>query len=199
MLTERDGKIMSWLREYKAITVNQATHIFFSGCYEGCRRRLKQLSDNNILKSYNLYEMKDKIYYLEKRIKYHDIVVRDLIKEICKRGGEIWRFKTNPYYMNGDIIPDAFIEFKLNNNLYFILLEVDATHFTSAEKMQRYEKLYKTMELQNQCYGVFPLLLIARPTLNDVRYNSKNFDVIYTDMKYSNLDKFLFNIPLRSL
>ena len=192
MLTNRDRQVLKWIEDYKAISVTQATELLFNGTYESCRRRLKQLEDMELLKSYISQFSREKIYYQEKKLKDHELLVYDFLKVIKKEGAEIKTIKIQPQYLKGLIRPDAYIEFIYENNLYFIILEVDYTHYTSNIKMQLYEKLYKEGTLQKQCYGTFPIVIISRPTLNDVRYNSSNFDVIYTNLHYNNLQSFLF-------
>ncbi|MCS6110355.1 hypothetical protein FDB55_06665 [Clostridium botulinum] len=192
MLTERDRQVLKWIEDYKSISVPQATELFFNGTYESCRRRLKQLEDMELLKSYISQFSREKVYYQEKKLKDHELLVYDFLKVVKKKGGEIRQIKLQPQYLKGLIRPDAYIEFTLENNLYFIILEVDYTHYTSNIKMQLYEKLYREGTLQKQCYGTFPIVIISRPSLNDVRYNSSNFDVIYTDLHYNNLHSFLF-------
>lgn len=192
MLTERDRQVLRWIEDYKAISVPQATELFFNGIYESCRRRLKQLEDMELLKSYISQFSREKIYYQEKKLKDHELLVYDFLKVIKKEGAEIKSIKIQPQYLKGLIRSDAYIECIYEKNLYFIILEVDYTHYTSNIKMQLYEKLYKEGTLQKQCYGTFPIVIISRPTLNDVRYNSSNFDVIYTDLHYNNLQSFLF-------
>lgn len=193
MLTERDKTILTWIEKHKAISVNQCTEIFFNHNYEGCRRRLKQLESMELLKSYVSKFKNEKIYYQEKKLRDHDLLIYDFIKVICKNEGCYFLdMKTQPYYLKGLIRPDAFITFRKNNTVYFILLEVDYTHFTNNIKMQLYEKLCKSGQVQEECMGEFPIVIISRPSLSDVRYNSSNFKVIYTDLSYSNIDNFLF-------
>lgn len=187
MITQRDREILTWIQDYKSITVSQCTELFFNGNYEGCRRRLKQLEDVELLKSYITRYSKEKVYYQEKKISEHDLNVYNFLKVIKKNGADIIKVQNQPQYMEGAIRPDAFIIFSYNGNVYFILLEVDITHYTSNSKMQKYEELYKTGELQEQCYGTFPIVVIARPTLNGIRYNSSNFNVVYLDLYYSNI------------
>lgn len=195
MLTNRDRDILTWIQDYKAISVAQCTELFFNGNYEGCRRRLKQLEDMELLKSYITKYSKEKVYYQEKKMSEHDLNIYNFLKVIKKNGADIIKIQNQPQYMEGKIRPDAFIIFSYSGNVYFILLEVDLTHYTSNSKMQRYEELYKTFELQNECYGTFPIILIARPTLNGIRYNSKNFHVVYLDLTYSNIINLLLQNP----
>jgi len=192
MLTERDREILKWVEDYKAISVPQATELFFNRTYESCRRRLKQLEEMELLKSYVSQLTREKIYYNERKLKDHDLLVYDFLKIIKRKGASIRKFKIQPQYLKGLIRPDAYIEFIYEKNLYFIILEVDYTHYTPNSKMQLYEKLYKEGTLQKQCYGTFPIVIISRPSLNDIRYNSSNFEVLYTDLHYNNLYSFLF-------
>ncbi len=192
MLTQRDREVLTWIQDYKAISVAQCSELFYKGNYEGCRRRLKQLEDMELLKSYITRYSKEKVYYQDKKMSEHDLNVYNFLKVIKKNGGNIISIQNQPRYMNDTIRPDAFIIFSYQNNVYFILLEVDLTHYTSNSKMQRYEELYKNGELQIQCYGTFPIVIIARPTMDGIRYNSSNFNVVYLDLYYSNIINLLF-------
>lgn len=192
MLTKRDREVLTWLEEYKSITLSQCSHLFFGGCYESARRRMKQLENIGLVKSINNNLLNSKVYFQDKLIRDHNLFVYEFLKVIKINGGEIIKFKTQPQYMDKKIRPDGFIIFSFQDNVYFILLEVDLTHYTSNTKMQRYEELYKTGELQEQCCGTFPIIVIARPS-NGIRYNSANFNVIYLDLFYSNIDKLLLH------
>ncbi|WP_252242918.1 replication-relaxation family protein [Clostridium sp. ZS2] len=189
MLTSRDREVLTWIESYKAITINQASVLFFNSSYESARRRLKQLEDMQFLKSY-LLNTKEKVYYFNKKISKHDLLVYDFIKVVKEHGGELIKLKIQPNYLNRAIRPDAFIIFSYKSMVFFILLEVDLNHYTSNSKMQRYEELYKSGELQKQCYNTFPIIVISRP-IEGIRYNSKNFNVIYLDLLYNNISNLL--------
>jgi len=192
MLTSRDKEVLTWVENYKAISVPQCTELYFNRNYEGCRRRLKQLEDMGLLHSYISQLTREKIYYQDKKLRDHDLLVYDFLKQIKKHDGEIIDFKLQPRYIMGLIRPDAFVKFKYHNNVYFTLLEVDYTHYTSNLKMQLYEKLFKSGQLQEECYGQFPIVIISRPSLGDVRYNSSHFELVYTELTYTSLNYFLF-------
>jgi hypothetical protein len=53
-----------------------------------------------------------------------------------------------------------------------------------------YEKLYKERDSYSEFLGTFPIIVIARPT-KGIRYNSLNFELVYTDLAYSNLNNLL--------
>jgi len=186
VLTERDRDVLKWIENYKAITLKQANTLFFNN-YKSCSRRLKQLEEEEkILKSYQNSITKEKVYYVENKISAHDLFIYDFYAKLVQEGAKIRKFKKQPQYLSGLIRPDGFFEFEYEGNLYFILLEIDLTHFTSTSKFGLYEKLFKENEIQKECYNTFPIVTVIRPTNNDIRYNSNNFEVVYLDFKFTN-------------
>lgn len=192
MLKDRDKKVLQWIEDYSCISLKQANVMFFDGIYVSCRRRMAKLQSDGFLNSYINPVNGEKIYYREKgkKRRHHDLLIFDFCAEVVKKGGEILYMKLEPRLLNDTIRPDSYIEFSLGNKVFMILLEVDYKHYTSMEKMQRYEKLFLSNEMQDQ-YGMFPKVIIANP-ISSLRYNSSNFDVIYTDLEFSNLDRLLF-------
>ena len=61
--------------------------------------------------------------------------VVDFIKFLKDRECKIRNIKIQPRYLNDGLRPDAFIEFQYENDVYFILLEIDYTHYTSNMKI----------------------------------------------------------------
>lgn len=191
MIKDRDREVLKWIEDYKAITLRQATELFFGGNYKGASRRLGQLEDMELLKSYTSKATKEKVYYQNKKVNDHRLYIYDYLKELKKLGCKLLDMNIEPQYLNGNIRPDAFVLFKYGKYKYLTLLEVDYTHYTDNIKMNTlYEKLYTERSSYEEFLGIFPIIIIARPT-EGIRYNSANFDVIYTDLSYSNLNKFL--------
>lgn len=190
MLTKRDKRILRWMENFKALSIKQCSSIFFNNNYEGCRRRLKQLEKMELLKSYRS-KLLGKIYYKERRLKDHELLIYEFIKEIIVLGANIRKIKIQPQYLNGLIRPDAYVEFVYKENVYFIFLEVDYTHNTDKNKLDLYECLYRRGELQDKCYGTFPLLLVARPVVAAREYESNYLDVVFTDLEFGNVKELL--------
>lgn len=193
MLMPRDKSVLKYLEEYKAISVIQASKLFFDNKYDSARKRLKILEENNFLKSYENKLNNQKVYYIEKMISSHDLLIMDVYAEIKSMGFQICKFKKTPQYLNGRIVPDAYIEFiTIDANSgkkykYFFFIEVDLSHFTGANKFQLYEKMCRDNVMEVDCgTDVFPNILILRPTKNDNRYRSGNFNTIYTNFELSN-------------
>lgn len=190
MLMQRDKDILRYLEDYKAISIRQATKIFFKGIYGGARRRLADLEKMKLLKSYENVLTNEKIYYIEEKLSAHDLYIMDFYAELVSNGAVIRQFKKQPRYLNDMIRGDGFFEFVYDNNLYFLILEVDLTHFTSNSKMQLYEKLYKDRDLQKECRDMFPSIVIMKEH-EDIKYLSNNFEVIYMNFQ---LDNFISKI-----
>lgn len=188
MLTDRDKKVLNFIETYGALTVGQVTEMFFNGLDRSCRRRLPQLEEQGLLRSYTREFTKEKVYYMHKKKSTHDLYIMDFLKKAKQIGFNVRKLDLEPRYLNDTIRPDAYIQLRRGNEIYLILLEVDYTHYTSNSKMQKYENLFKSGEARVE--GVFPSVVIARPT-KGIRYNSSNFRVIYTDLQYSNLEQLL--------
>lgn len=105
---------------------------------------------------------------------------------------KIINIDNNPLYLNGEIRPICFLEFIYEEYIYLTILEIDFNGGLSAFRINNtYEKLYKEKGNFNEFRGEFPILIIASEKKN-IRYNSKNFEVIYTDLDLLNLEYFLF-------
>ena len=119
------------------------------------------------------------------------VYIYDYLKELKRLGCDLIDIKIEPEYLKGLIRPDAYVLFRYEDYKYITLLEVDYTHYTSNIKMNTlYEKLYSERENYKDFFGTFPIVVIARST-KGIRYNSGNFEVIYTDLSYSNLEGLL--------
>lgn len=190
MLMQRDKDVLRFLEDNKAISIRQATKIFFKN-YGSARRRLADLEKMDLLKSYENIITNEKIYYVENKISAHDLLILDFYAELVNQGATIKEFKKQPRYLKDMIRADGFFEFIYKNNLYYIILEVDLTHYTNNSKMQLYEKLFKDGDLQKECRGVFPSIVIMKEK-DDLHYMSNNFEVIYMNFQLDNFTSKIF-------
>ena len=195
-LQSRDRQVLRFLEEHRAITTQQAINIFFKKDISAYRR-LNQLEEAGILESYT--KGKNKVYKLSGETKEqseHDLLIYDFYSWIYSKGGEVLDFKKNPHYFKNTLIPDALVKFKLpyegQNYLCYALLEIDYTHYSSEEKiMTLYPKLYREQVLKEYCgLAEFPFVIVARQT-KGIILRPKEIDVIYSDLKFNNLDRLL--------
>lgn len=121
-----------------------------------------------------------------------DRSIEKYVEALKKNQCEITNIVNNPVYLNGKITPICFLEFIKDEYMYLTILEIDFNGvLTNFIINTTYEKLYKQRTEYKEFKGVFPIIVIATNN-KGIRYNSKNFEVVYTDLEYSNLDKFLF-------
>lgn len=192
MLTKRDKDILNWIQEYDVITINQAKSLFFNNVYDNARRRLRVLEQQGVLNSYICKDSKEKIYYIDKKRSQHDIYILDFIVKLISLDCNIVEFKLKPHYLNGDLIPDAFIKFSKDDDLYLVFLEVDYKHATELLKFKAlYERLYREKDNHVEFLNTFPMLVVAS-FKQTIRYTSNNFYCLYTSFDFDNLKDLLF-------
>lgn len=200
MLRERDYNILQFIEKYGAISLRNCCRIFFTGEYKSetyryrvAARRLQTLEKKGILQSYRNSYTDEKIYYTNKKLSPHNLFIQDFWRKLIEMGFKVLEFNTNISLMKGQLKPDAFILAQYGDIKVNYFLEVDLNHYTRKDKIVIYEMFYKSDELRELCSTRKPCLIITRPTHSkDLRYSSNLFDIVYTDLKYTNLERFLF-------
>lgn len=189
MLTSRDKQLLKFIENYGGISTQQAINIFFDGLRESATRRLNQFEKSKVLESY--YIGKNKIYRLlgSKEMKEHEKIKLDFYSWIYKNDGEVIEFQLEPKLFNGLLRPDIYTEFKMEyeGEKYIIkaYVEIDLNHYTDVDKIRTlYQKFY------NENEGEW-LLIIARPT-RGLMFSPDDFDVLYTDIHFTNLKCLIF-------
>lgn len=195
ILTQRDKNILRFIEEYKSITINQCSKIFFNNCkqaYYQARKRLRQLYDNKYIKRYRADMKSECIYYLTKKLSIHHLKVLDAYAEFIKIGANIEYFKTeykvptkSKYYRL-----DALIEVTYEEYFYPLIIEVDYTHFTSQRKLidiynsKHFQDKYKELD-----DNIFPTVLIIRPVISDNSITSDLFNIVYLDFTLDGIEQ----------
>lgn len=116
-------------------------------------------------------------------------IIKNYMKKLEENNCEVINIVINPKF--NFISPLCFLEFKYEGYKYLTIVE----NFNLSIKNNlyiniNYEALYKERNKYEEFQGTFPLLIIIK-NRKDVRYNSKNFEIIYTDFKFTELIKFL--------
>lgn len=193
-LTYRDKSILKFIEKYKSITINQCSKIFFKNCKENyyqARKRLKLLSDNKYLQRYRKDMHSETIYYLTKRLSFHDLKVLDIYAYLINLGAEVKKFKREYTIVleNKEYRLDGFIECIKDGYFYPIIVEIDYTHFTSIRKIfDIYNSRYFQNKYEDLDYDIFPTIIIMRPVIIDVD-RELPFNLIITDYNLCNLNK----------
>lgn len=138
-----DKQILKFIEDFKSITVKQAEIMFYKN-NNNARRRLKELEEQGVLKSYKYNKTALAYTFKEfKEISEHDTIRNDFVSQLVAQGSTINNFKICPRPLNGMIIPDLYIEYTYKNSTYKSYVEVDLTHFTGDSKITLYNKLYQ--------------------------------------------------------
>lgn len=174
-----DKQILKFIEDFKSITVKQAELMFYKN-NNNARRRLKELEQQGILKSYKYNKTSLAYTFKEfKEISEHDTIRNDFVAQLVAQGSTINSFKLTPRCLNGMIIPDLYIEYTYKDNIYKSYVEVDLTHFTNDSKITLYNKLYGKEDFN---------LFILRDTVPQFRILPK------FDTKVLPLNKFKINV-----
>lgn len=185
MLTQRDKNMLRYLEDHGAFTIYQCYQMFFKHSRYGfdlARKRLKKLEELKFIKHYTNTATKEYVYYLDKRLSAHELYVMSVYSTLIYEGAEIIKFQKESRFLNGDIRADALIEYSFNGYIDDIIVEVDLTH---SPDISEYERLYDAGELQKQCGGEFPILLIVSD--KDKKYISNKINIVQINTK---LDQF---------
>lgn len=138
-----DKQILKFIEDFKSITVKQAEIMFYKN-NNNARRRLKELEEQGVLKSYKYNKTALAYTYKEfKEISEHDTIRNDFVSQLVAQGSTINSFKVCPCPLNGMVVPDLYIEYTYKDNIYKSYVEVDLTHFTGDSKITLYNKLYQ--------------------------------------------------------
>ena len=190
MFTINYAKIMEFVQEHKSITVDMCKVLFYNTKfgYDSARRALTSLNKNGYLKVGYDFVTDKKVYYINKKIRSHDLMLLSLYTSIIALGGEEVQLRkeyTNQYYGGRS---DGLMAYKCHGEDKIIFVEIDMQNKTNIKK---YLDLFDTGYFQERT-GVFPRLLIVNK--NKEKYEeikTSKIEVVYSDYKLSNLKEIL--------
>lgn len=181
-ITDKDHQVLLFVEKYGSITISQTQKMYYNTQkygYDIARRRLKKLVDYGKLKVARDPYGNENVYYMDKKLSYHDLLVLSYYAELKSIGAEIKCFKPKIEWLNGNLISDAYCVYEIEDNIYFDIVEVVRTHGVNKEK---YYKLYKSNEAQKLNTGlckdiynqeltepIFPRLIV----IDNVRHSKK--------------------------
>jgi hypothetical protein len=154
--------------------------------YKIAQKRLGRLVENGYLKV-GRTDSTENIYYYDKKISYHDLLVNSFYAEIIKAGAKIINFEHSKEWLkNKAPISDGFFIVEYGEYYFYFILEVALTK--KDVNMRAYEDLYRSGLLQKQ-YNCFPILDVMDEVQhkNKLYYHSDIFKVIQVDLNLNNL------------
>lgn len=141
MITRRDKKIIKWVEEHRSITINQCAKIFFTGnkeAYDQARKRLRVIYQEGLLQRYRKDRKHEVVYYIDKKLKIHDLKLLDAVSEILSAAFQKVALEKEKKFQINDrtsYFVDAIMTFEKNGYQFAMIVEIDYTHYTSKGKM----------------------------------------------------------------
>lgn len=192
MVTRRDKEILRWVEEYKSITINQCSKIFFTKnkqAYDQARKRLSSLHKQGLLNRYRKDPKSEAIYYMDKKLKVHDLKIFDVVAEFIYFGWDMIQLsKEYIIYVEGKkYVLDAGILFKKADFYLLVYLEIDYSHFTSLEKINNIVNDHVHTEYKE----LFIIIKLTQEKAAVSTIENKNAHIIYLPWNLTGLSPWL--------
>ena len=186
-LTDRDVKIIEFLKNNKCADTMTLSNIFFNGSLRSCQHRLKKLTDNGDIKSFRENILSSNIYYIKKKPSSykHAIKVTQFISELHKLGIEVLKVKTP--FKCGNLIADSLIICRINGEVKILWLEVELTKFFNLNK---YEDLYYSRKWKEVLPSFGSIVVVSG---KKVKTNDK-FNIIKIKTDFSNIEDLMLKL-----
>lgn len=193
MITKRDKKILRWIEHFGSITINQCSKVFFTNNkqgYDQARKRLKYLYNEDLLRRYRKDPKSEAIYYMEKRLKPHDLKLMDVVSEFYAQGWEIHQFDKEFTIMTGDYkkyIVDGRAVFRKGEIYLPVILEIDYSHMTGVAKIKDIISTFKN----NKYKKLFLVVRITEEKMKTKDSENPDVEIIYLPWNLDGLNKLL--------
>lgn len=182
-ITERDIKILEFLKEVNVSDTKTLSILFFNGSLRRCNQRLKILKDHKKIKCFRENILSPNIYYIGRKPTNwkHKIVFSQLLGVLQLNNIKILKYRT-PFIV-GNIIADGFIAINVDgiNRIYFV--EVERTKKLDTDK---YIDLYYSRKWKD-IFPVMPSILL----ITDKGFkNNSVLDIKKISLNLENIDLF---------
>lgn len=150
-VTERDIKILEFLKEVNIADTKTLSILFFNGSLRRCNQRLKILKDHKKIKCFRENILSPNIYYIGRKPTNwkHKIVFSQLLGVLHLNNIKILKYRT-PFIV-GNIIADGFIAINVDgiNRIYFVEVErtkkLDTDKYIDLYYSRRWKKFFPVM------------------------------------------------------
>ncbi len=140
MITKRDKEIVKYVEKNGSITSKICSKQFFRGnkeAYDQARKRLRVIHEEGLLKRYRKDPRSEAVYYIDKKLKIHDLKLLDVISDLNELDIVMFdkekQIETDEYTK---YIVDGAVVIEKNNIRLPLLIEIDYTHYTNLEKIR---------------------------------------------------------------
>lgn len=179
VVTERDKKVIGFIEEFKVATTDTIHELFYPSL-KVAQRRLRLLTENNLLKRDRDHFTAQYYYYINKsRQLRHSLLLTDFYRELNKRV-KIKLFRKE--FPIEDIRPDGLVIYEVEDKNYIACVEVE---LSNTPDIGKYERLYKGEAYKKYFNGVFPLI-----------YYVTNKDIPTTTLKVIKISEDMSNFKI---
>lgn len=166
MLTERDWRVIHFVRKVGAANTHQLTDIFFHQNPTICWRRMREIIRHKKLQRTRAHLNAPYIYYKNKGHLEHKLLIAEFYRHLKLQQGEYWIIYFEPGCEREGLIADAYFKIyhKKQELPYFLEIERGTKRFNS----EKYEAYYC---LNKDCPPV--IVVGKKPTVDtivDIRY-----------------------------
>lgn len=181
VLTERDSKIIEFLKDYKCATTSSIATIFFQGSKRPCTRRLKNLREHGFINSSQEFVCLEQIHYIGKKPTQlkHSTILTNFISKMYENNIDILKSKVE--YKIDKIRSDCLIVCKINDKTHIFFIEVCNTKKFDVKK---YIKLKESNTWRN-VFPVFPNIIVISDKSVDT---NKNLNIITMGLQLNNFN-----------
>lgn len=182
VLTERDNKIIDFLKDYKCAATSTIADIFFQGSKRPCTRRLKNLREHGFINSSQEFVCLEQIHYLGKKPSQlkHSTIVTNFIAMLYKNNIEI--LKTKIEYKIFNVRSDLLLVCNIERKNYIFFIEVCNTKKFDIKK---YIKLKESNNWKT-IFPIFPTIIVISDKEVET---SKYLNIITMDLQLNNFNK----------
>lgn len=193
MITDRDRRIIKFVEMHKSITINQCAILYFYGhkqAYDQARKRLQVIHKEGLLKRYRKDPKHEAVYYIDKKLKVHDIKLIDVLSNLATiKGFKVLEVKKETKFemsfQNITYIVDGTLVIKEDNKFLPILIEIDYTHYTSKEKIL---DIIEHLEEKKKTKFIFIVVKLTQEELKISNIGTKSI-LIEVPWKLNEFDK----------
>lgn len=177
MITSRDFEVVEFVKQFKVANTDIISETFFPSVY-ACRKRMKVICDNNLLKKARDSVNSQYIYYHKnpQQIKHSLLVTKfySILNSYCK----IVKFNIEPVY--GDIRPDAAFVYSINGINKVGVLEVELSN--KGFNWSKYERFCMNDNFK-PFMTIKPNVFIVSDKVKPI---NSNFEYVIIDPNFSN-------------
>ncbi|WP_297993878.1 hypothetical protein [uncultured Clostridium sp.] len=196
--TKTTKEILNFINKFGFITATICSRTILKGqklAYISSCRKLRNMYEDKILKRYTFLESKEYIYQVEKKqIGIHQKILIDLYSKIFELVDEVLFFNPKETsWRTAKRKSDGHIIYRINKDIYSLLIEIDYTHATSQKKLMDIYQSGEVHEWYKNNYNTdnyFPSFLIVS-LLGDTKYENVPFTYNTLDFEFTNIEQIL--------